>query len=135
MARPLLRVLGLLVAGSLAAGSGVWAEDPGHAHDGPCRADVEKHCGHVGPGGGGALGRCLREHQKDLSPACREHVAARHEQMKKRSDAVHATCTTEVAKHCPDHERGEGGLIRCLRDHEAELSAECRDALPKRRRP
>jgi hypothetical protein len=132
MARPLLSVLGILIAAGLAAGSPAPAEGPGH--DGPCRADVQKHCADV-ERGGGATGRCLREHEKDLSPACREHLAARHEEMRKRADAVYAACKSEVAKHCPDNKPGEGGLIRCLRDHEADLSKECRAALPERRRP
>jgi hypothetical protein len=134
MARRLLRVLGLFVAAGLAAGAPARAEGPGRGHDGPCRPDVERHCASAERGGGG-IGRCLREHEKDLSPACRDHLAARHEQMKKRADAVYAACKTEAAKHCPDHEPGEGGLIRCLRDHEADLSKECRAALPERRRP
>jgi hypothetical protein len=133
MARPWLPVLGLCVAAGLAAGSPARADRSGH--HGPCRADVEKHCAEVEPGGGGAMGRCLREHHEQLSPACRDHLAARHEQMKKRADAVYAACKSEVGKYCPDHEPGEGGLIRCLRDHEADLSSECRAALPERQRP
>jgi len=79
------------------------------------------------------MGRCLREHEKDLSPACRDHLAARHEQMRARAEAVFAACKSDVSEHCPDQKPGEGGLIRCLRDHQADLTPECRDALPERK--
>jgi hypothetical protein len=134
MTRAWLPALALCIAAALAAGAPARAKGPGPGYDGPCGPDIEKHCASAERGGGG-IGRCLRQHEQDLSPACRDHVAARHEQMRKRADAVAAACKSEVAKHCPDHEPGEGGLIRCLRDHDADLSKECRAALPERRRP
>jgi hypothetical protein len=126
-------VLAVLISAGLAGGPPARAEKPGPGHDGACRPDIEKHCAGA-ERGGGATGRCLREHEKDLSPACREQLAAHHAEMKKRADAVYAACKSEVAKHCPGQEPGEGGLIRCLRDHQADLSKECRAALPERRR-
>lgn len=135
MSRAWVPVLGILCAvGLVAVGAPAWTEGPGRGRDGPCRADIEKHCADV-ERGGGAMARCLREHEKELSPGCRDHMAARHEQMKKRAETVSAACKGEVAKHCADHEPGEGGLMRCLRDHEADLSPDCRAALPDRRRP
>jgi hypothetical protein len=134
MPRPDVRVLGILVAAALVAGGPSRAEGPGREGNGPCRAEIEKHCADV-ERGGGATGRCLREHHKELSPACRDHLAGRHAQRKERAQAVSAACKSELAQHCADHEPGEGGLIRCLRDHEADLSKECRAALPERRRP
>ena len=128
-------MLGILcAAGLVAVAVPARAEGPGRERNGPCRPDIEKHCADV-ERGGGALARCLREHEKDLSPGCRDHVGARHAERKERAEAVSAACKSEVAKHCADHEPGEGGLIRCLRDQEADLSKECRAALPERRRP
>jgi hypothetical protein len=121
-------VLGFVVA--LAVGAPVAAQGPGR-DPGPCRADVEKHCAGVERGGGG-LGRCLREHQAELTPACRDHLAARHEKMRARAEAVFAACESDLAKHCPGKEPGEGGLMRCLRDHESDLTQPCKDALPER---
>lgn len=132
MARPLLNVLGLFVAAGLAAGSSARGEGPGSG--GPCRADAEKHCDES-ERGGGATGRCLREHEKDLSPACRDHLAERREQMKRHANAILAACKGDVWEHCPEQKPGKGGLIRCLREHAADLSKECRAALPESRTP
>jgi hypothetical protein len=135
MNRPLLVALSFCVTASLAAAAIARAEDasPGR-RDAACRADVEKYCADAQRGGGG-IARCLREHEKDLSPACREQLASLHEKASKRAAAVHAACKSETAKYCAEHEPGEGGLIRCLRGHEADLSKECREALPARGRP
>jgi hypothetical protein len=39
-----------------------------------CREDLRKFCGDVEPGGGRVIA-CLREHESELSPACRGVVA------------------------------------------------------------
>lgn len=39
---------------------------------GPCRADVEKFCSSLKPGGGTIL-RCLKEHEKELSTGCADN--------------------------------------------------------------
>ena len=37
------------------------------------------------------------------------------------------SCTEDAAKFCKDVQPGEGGIVQCLRDHDRELSALCRD--------
>lgn len=40
-----------------------------------CQADVQRFCSGVQPGGG-RLGKCLKEHARELSPQCREAARA-----------------------------------------------------------
>ena len=47
--------------------------------DRPCKANREQFCGDVKPGQGRII-KCLKAHEKDLSPACKEKLA----EMKKR---------------------------------------------------
>ncbi len=53
------------------------------AHDGPCKAAREKFCKDVKPGGG-AIMKCLKEHDKDLSPECKAKMAEKAGEMKKQ---------------------------------------------------
>jgi len=48
----------------------------------PCKADVQKFCSEVKPGGGRII-ECLKEHENDLSPQCK---AALEKGMKPRSN-------------------------------------------------
>ena len=44
-------------------------------HARPCRADLEKFCSGVQPGGGRIVG-CLKAHEAEVSPACHDAMAA-----------------------------------------------------------
>jgi hypothetical protein len=119
--RALLGVLGLLlVAGPAPA-------QPRRARDGACKADVERLCPDVSRGGG-AIHDCLTEHESELSPECREDL----QRTQQRFAELKESCKDDVARYCADVEPGQGGLARCLRDHEADLSQSCKDALPER---
>lgn len=48
-----------------------------------CDDDIQKFCKDVKPGEGG-IGRCLREHKKELSKECRKELKARAENNKDR---------------------------------------------------
>jgi hypothetical protein len=48
---------------------------PGGPHGGPCRADVQKLCSGVQPGGGRIID-CLKQHAADVSQACHDAMAA-----------------------------------------------------------
>jgi hypothetical protein len=95
---------------------------------GACRADVERLCGDVQPGGG-ARRQCLRQHQNDLSPACHERVS----RIRQRMAQVRQACSGEAQRLCADVQPGHGAILRCMRQHESQLSNECREALPQRR--
>lgn len=104
-----------------------------------CKADRERLCADAtGPRN---VAECLAEHQEELSEACRQRIAAqkkpklnqRNSPAWRRSKAMSAACSGEIALHCADSAKGRP-LVQCLRAHDAELSDGCRDALPQPRR-
>lgn len=98
------------------------AADNAPKREGPCAADVKKFCGDVKPGEG-RIARCMKSHEKDLSPACREHEAA----VKARVKEAHEACRGDVEKFCKDVKPGGGRIIACLKSHEKDLSPACRE--------
>jgi hypothetical protein len=51
------------------------------------------------------------------------------ESARRRSEAAMEQCRADIDAHCPKVEPGEGGLVRCLREHESDLSEGCRTAM------
>ena len=98
--------------------------DPSH----PCFADKKKFCESVKPGGG-AIIKCMKEHEAELSAACKAKMAAGKEKMHEGREACHG----DVEKHCKDVKPGGGAIILCLKKHEGELSAGCKGSLPDRK--
>jgi hypothetical protein len=43
-------------------------------------------------------------------------------------------CAEDIAKFCQDVQPGGGRLVRCLKEHADEISAECRERLPQPRK-
>ncbi len=115
-------VLALLVVfGFIAAAErAVFAEQRDRGN-GPCAADVQKFCKDVQPGKGG-IAKCLKEHQNDLSPACKEKIAKAKEAFKE----VHQACQGDVEKFCKEVKPGGGRIAKCLKEHKDELSAACK---------
>src|SRR5258708_38606753 len=82
----------------------------------PCKADFEKYCPGVKPGGG-AVNACVKEHASKFSPACKQVLAG--------LDAFARACGDDVKKHCPGVQPGEGRVEQCLKQHEGQLSQSC----------
>jgi len=93
-----------------------------------CRADVERLCGNVQPGRG-AKRQCLSQHQSELSPACSERIG----QARQRIAQLRQACGGDAQRLCAGVTPGRGGIARCLRQHESELSGQCREAVPQHR--
>jgi hypothetical protein len=87
---------------------------------GVCRADFEKFCKDVKPGQGRIV-KCMREHENELSPACKDQIAAD----KEKAQEFRKACNPDAAKFCKDIKPGHGRIISCLKSHEAELSPQC----------
>ena len=85
-----------------------------------CAGDVQKFCADIKPGGGAIL-KCLRDNEADLSAECK----AAGKEMKKELRGAHDACKADLEKFCKDEKAGKGRKIRCLKKHEAELSTEC----------
>ncbi|HVP31915.1 MAG TPA: hypothetical protein VMW35_22435 [Myxococcota bacterium] len=111
-------LLVLASAGSAAAQAG-----PGPG-GGACRDDMARLCANV-PRGGGGVARCLQEHEADLSPPCRDAMAAH----RAHRDAIESSCQAELAGVCKDSGQRPRLRLQCLRTHKDQLSAACQKAI------
>jgi hypothetical protein len=87
----------------------------------PCAGDVAKFCGNVRPGEG-RQALCLKEHQAQLSPACKMHLVKGEEALKETRQA----CENDITKYCKGVQPGEGRIAKCLRANKSHLSQKCR---------
>jgi hypothetical protein len=94
----------------------------------PCRDDAAKLCKDVKPGGG-AIVKCLKEHSGELSPACKDNMAKAKAAIKEAREA----CEGDAKKLCEGIKPGGGKIVQCLKQHESELSAECKEEMNKPR--
>lgn len=97
------------------------------AKDRPCADDVAKLCKDVQPGGG-RLAKCLKEHDQEVSAACRSH----QEEVKTKVKEAFQACHDDVMQFCSNVQPGGGRIARCLKEHEAKLSTECREKVMQR---
>ena len=107
------------------------APEPARAQrgQGPCREDIQKFCAGAKPGAG-RFRACLQQHAAELSPACQQHL----QQVKARMASWLQACDSDVQKFCSGVAPGRGGIVRCLREHQNDLSQACKDELAKRPR-
>lgn len=117
----------MMVYALLFSGTAVAAPTAGK-RQGPCSDDVAKYCKDVQPGGG-RMARCLKQHEQELSPACKQHVA----EVKKRGQEFRAACEDDVLKLCGEVQRGGGRIYNCLKQHEQDLTPDCRTQMQQTR--
>ncbi|MFP5519402.1 MAG: cysteine rich repeat-containing protein [Bdellovibrionia bacterium] len=102
------------------------------AQGGPCAADMQKLCsGKMGPKGGGM--KCLMEQKESLSAECREHIEGAKEKMKGAIKDIAAACEADRDKFCKDVPGGKGRIMKCLKENESQVSAECKAELSDKR--
>ncbi len=104
-----------LFAAGVASGAGAQQR-----REGPCAADVKKFCGDVKPGQG-AIAKCMKAHEAELSPACRESSKARAE----KAERVREECKADAEKFCKGIAPGGGRILSCLKSRQAELQPAC----------
>jgi hypothetical protein len=115
----------LFVWVAMAFGVTLWFGTDVYAQGGgPCSGDVAKFCKDV-QRGGGRIAKCLVEHEKELSPPCKQHIA----EMKKRLKETAQACHDDALKFCKDVKQGEGRILQCLMEHQNDLSPECRERI------
>jgi hypothetical protein len=88
-----------------------------------CRADAAKLCPGVAPGP--AHMQCMRAHEDQLSPECKQLAGHIREGHKQQMRAARAACEPDVEKFCAQVKPGEGRVIACLKEHQSDLSAAC----------
>jgi hypothetical protein len=90
----------------------------------PCTAEINKFCKDVKPGEGRII-KCLREHDAELSGACRANV---------NTFSLYQACLDDAVRLCPSMQPGGAEVIKCLRTHPNDLSTECHNELNRLRR-
>ena len=118
----------LLLAITLVSFTMVSGADSVTAADNPCKADVERLCGDVKPGEG-RIQACLKEHKDEISPECGKKIAIAAETLQKKAVEVAAACQGDAEKLCPGVEPGKGPILKCLLQHQDELSDGCSSSL------
>lgn len=116
-----------VLAAFAAAGIGLWQAPQAFAQRGPCAEEMMKYCKDVQPGQGRIFG-CMQEHENDLSPACKAHVA----QMKEKRREMHEACSDDALRLCGNVKPGGGRMRDCLKEHENELSPQCKEKFGER---
>jgi hypothetical protein len=89
-----------------------------------CTSDVKEFCSNITPGKGRVL-FCLKSHDDKISQTCKDQI---HEIMKEWKE-FHQACKADLQSFCKTVQPGEGRMMACLKQHQAELSTECKALL------
>jgi len=104
------------------------------ADENPCSEDIARFCENLKPGTP-ALINCLEKHENELSGACKDYETkmggGKTERREQVREAIRfrQTCTNDIAKFCGDANPEQGGVMKCLNEHENELSTSCSDSM------
>lgn len=90
----------------------------------PCAEEIAKFCNDARPGGGRIIS-CLKNHEGELSPVCRDKL----QEVQRKIDEAKLACKTDIEKFCKGVEPGEGRIARCLDMRGSELSPVCAEKL------
>jgi hypothetical protein len=84
-----------------------------------CVSDINTHCAGTKQGEGRAA--CVKTRFKEFSLGCQLALV--------KARAVRKACTADVKKICPDIKPGRGRIEACLKDHFADVSDPCKEAI------
>jgi len=84
-----------------------------------CAEDVKRLCGNVA-GGDARIARCLKAHEAELSPVCRDRADALKELMGKGNP-----CYADQERFCGNVVPGEGRILECMLEYRPDLSEGC----------
>lgn len=96
-----------------------------------CSDDIGTYCSQVEPRDG-RIAACLYAHEDRVSDACDEangEVSDLIDLFFARLADVHAACSADAVKFCPDTEVGGGRLYSCLRANESKIGQACAEML------
>ena len=93
---------------------------PASNADHPCHSEIQKVCPKEKLGEG--MGKCVHTHMKEFSPACQAKMSAMKDKVHSAMEACHA----DVQKLCGNVKRGGGRIVKCLKEHQADVSEPCK---------
>ena len=117
--KQVIRILILCLCSLSVAGLEVRAETVS-----PCDEDITRLCSEVQFGGGNVT-KCLKDHEQELSTACKDHQLV---MIKKIMDAPQV-CQDDVERFCRQVRPENRRILRCLKQNQAQLSPECADRM------
>ncbi len=126
-----MALLGLIVSGLVWSTPVLAAQTKAHRTS-ACTADEQQFC----PDAKTAKERtqCLKDHEADLSQACKDlRARAANARAHTKMVTMKEVCKSDAETLCKDVKAGRA-MTQCLRSHETDLSAACKDALPKSKR-
>ena len=85
-----------------------------------CADDIEKYCKEIKLGGGRLL-NCLKSHETELSESCQKKISELQGIIKDCEQA----CSGDITQFCKEVQPGGGRIIKCLREHDKEISSSC----------
>jgi hypothetical protein len=96
-----------------------------------CNTDFAEHCKGI-PAEGNQRLNCLMEHEKDLEPKCKQGILMASLQSQlgiNKLDYAYQSCKSERLGICGNVAAGEGRLLKCFKDNQSQVSADCISAL------
>lgn len=96
-----------------------------------CDADIEQYCPGLPPNSQKAF-MCMMAYEDSLSDSCRLGIAEAAMSIRMGAAAIDYSvraCEEDADKYCLEVKPGEGRLVNCIKEHEAEVSEACIVAL------
>jgi Cysteine rich repeat len=96
-----------------------------------CETDIQSYCSQVTLGEGRML-HCMAAHEDKISGRCQYafyQAATILEQIAQATAYVANQCATDIETHCRDVAMGEGRILMCLSENQAEVSDSCNQAV------
>ena len=75
------------------------------------------------------------KHENELTEACKAYEAtmergkAERREMVRERNKFRQACMNDMAKFCTDANPTQDGMIKCLNDHEKEISVSCSESI------
>ena len=96
-----------------------------------CETELRSYCSQVTPGNGRLL-HCMAAHEDKVSGQCAYafyQAPTILEQLATAISYVASQCAADIETHCSDVRMGEGRVLACLEENEAEVSSACNQAI------
>ncbi len=96
-----------------------------------CETDLNNYCSQVTPGNGRLL-HCMAAHEDKISGQCEYafyQAATLLEQLSVAINYLAQECKTDIQTHCSGVELGDGRILACLAENEADVGEACKKAV------